>query len=298
MLIFVRADDKIKLVKNNKYLFGIIMIKIITDSSSNFTQEEAKKLGIIVMPLTFIFGNEQYLDGIDMDWDTFYNRMDEEKELPHTSQLTEEQIDSAIKQAKGEIGESDEVLIMPIAAVLSGTTDRCKTVAARYKNVYVYDTRCTTVVLKSLVLEALANADKPVAEVIEILDAYRPKLKIYAVLDTLENLRKGGRLSNVVAIIGNLLKIKPVITFTDDGKVDVISKQFGINKGISYITSKIDKNKIDFTKPVYLIYTKTDKNCELLRAKLNIEFSEKSNICPVIGVHNGSNAAGIVYAEK
>lgn len=271
------------------------MIKIITDSSSNITQEEAKKLGIIVMPLTFIFGSEQYLDGIDMSWEDFYKRMEKEKELPHTSQLTEDQIEQAVQQAKKD---ADEVLIMPIAAVLSGSSERCKAVAARHENVYVYDTRSTTVMLKSLVLEALANADKPVSEVVKILDAYRPKLKLYAVLDTLENLRKGGRLSSVAALIGNLLKIKPVISFTDNGKVDLISKQFGMKKGISYVAEKVDVKKIDFTKPVYLIYTGNDENSEILHAKLGAECSEKSNICPVIGVHIGSNAAGIVFAEK
>lgn len=271
------------------------MIKIITDSSSNFTQEEAKKLGITVIPLTFIFGSEQYLDGIDMSWEDFYKRLAREKELPHTSQLTEEQIESAVAEAKKQ---ADEVLIMPIASVLSGSMERCRAVAARHENIYVYDTKCTTVMLKSLVLEALANVDKPVGEIIKILDGYRPKLKLYAVLDTLENLRKGGRLSSVAALIGNLLKIKPVIALGSDGKVELVSKQFGIKKGISYIAEKVDVKKIDFTKPVYLIYTGNDENSEILNAKVGAKYSEKSNICPVIGVHIGADAAGIVFAEK
>lgn len=274
------------------------MIKIITDSSSNITQEEAKSLGITVMPMTISFGTEEFRDGVDIGFDEFYEKMATSKEFPHTSQLTEEQVEEAVKKVLAESGENDEIIIMPLAAVLSGSYDRCKSVADRYDRVYAYETKCTTVMLKLMVWEALRNADKSAHEVMEILDELRPKLRLYAVLDTLDNLRKGGRLSKTVAIIGSVLKIKPVITFGQDGKVELISKQFGINKGISYICSTVDKNKIDFTKPVYLIYTATDKNSETLISKLGIEYSEKSNICPVIGTHNGANAAGIVYAEK
>ena len=271
------------------------MIKIITDSSSNITQSEAEKLGITVLPLTITFGTEEYRDGVDIDSDAFYEKMSQSRELPHTSQLTEEQIANAIEEA---LKEADEVLIMPIASVLSGSYERCKAVAARYDNVYAYDTKCTTVMLKLMVTEALKLRDKSVAEVVAMLDGLRPKLRIYACLDTLENLRKGGRLSNFTAVIGAVLKIKPVITFGLDGKVEMISKQFGMNKGLSYVTSLVDKDKIDFTKPVYFIYTGDESNSAALFSRLGVEYSEKLNICPVIGTHIGARAAGVVFAEK
>lgn len=271
------------------------MVKIITDSSSNITQEEAKALGITLLPLTINFGTEEFLDGIDIGFGEFYEKMESSKEFPHTSQLTEEQIESAVIKAREE---ADEVLVISLASVLSGSYERCRAVAEKYDNVYAYDSKCTTVMLKLCVLEALKHKDGSAAEIMAMLDGLRPKLKIYAVLDTLENLRRGGRLSNVSAILGSLLKIKPVITFSAEGKVEMLSKQFGINKGISYIGGLIDIKKIDFTKPVYLIYTADDKNSEALLSKLGIEYSEKSNICPVIGAHIGPKAAGIVYAEK
>lgn len=271
------------------------MLKIITDSSSNITQEEARELGITLLPLTINFGTEEFRDGIDIGCDEFYEKMATSKELPHTSQLSEEQIERAVNEVKGE---GDEVLIISLASVLSGSYERCKAVADKYENVYAYDSHCTTVMLKLVISEALKNADKGAVAVMQTLDALRPKLRIYAVLDTLENLRKGGRLSNVSALLGSLFKIKPVITFSVDGKVEMVSKQFGMNKGISHIASLVDRDKIDFTKPVYLIYTADDKNAEALISRLNIEYSEKSNICPVIGVHIGACAAGIVYAEK
>ena len=271
------------------------MIQIITDSSSNITPEEAEKLGISLMPLTIMFGTEELKDGIDIDCDMFYKRMAESRELPHTAQLTGEQIESEVKKA---LNDGKEVLIMPIASALSGSFERCKTVAAKYEHVYAYDTKCTTVMLKALVLEALKNADKSIEEIIKILDELRPRYRIYAALNTLENLKKGGRLSKASAIIGTVLNIKPVITFSPEGKVELISKQFGINKGIKYIVSKVQKDKIDFSKPVYLIYTADSGNSDVLIEKLGIEYTEKLNICPVIGTHIGPDACGIVFAEK
>lgn len=273
------------------------MVKIITDSSSNITVEEAEKLGITLMPLTINFGTKEYLDGVEITCDEFYKKLTEGSEFPHTSQLTEEQVEKAVSE---NLADGDEVLLMPLASVLSGSYERCKLVAERHENVTAYDTKCTTVMLKLCVLEALKMAQNgaTAAEICAALDELRPKLKLYACLNTLENLRKGGRLSSVSAIIGSVLNIKPVITFSNDGKVEMASKQFGMHKAINYIASVVDKNKIDFTKPVYLIYTYNDKNCDVLLSKLGVECTEKSNICPVIGTHIGVDAAGIVFAEK
>ena len=274
------------------------MIKIITDSSSNITPEESKALGIGLMPLTISFGTQEFRDGIDISCEEFYEKMQTGGEFPHTSQLTEEQVEGSVMEAF-ENG-ADEVLLLPLASALSGSYERCKTVAERHDRVYAHDCCCTTVMLKLCVLHALkmANAGAKVHEIIDALKELRPKLKIYACLDTLENLRKGARLSTVTAIIGAVLKIKPVITFSVDGKVEMIGKQFGMNKAIGSVVSAVDKNKIDYDYPVYLIYTQNDKNSDALAGKLGIQYTEKGNICPVIGTHIGVDAAGIVYAEK
>ena len=271
------------------------MISIITDSSSNISQREAKELGIIVMPLTIIFGTTEYGDGVNLDCDEFYKKLTGAKEFPHTAQLSETQIEEAIKEAES-LG--DEIIILPIAAALSGSFDRCREVAKRHEKVYTFDTACTTVMLKMLVLEALNHREKPAGEVVEILRAYRKKLRLYAALDTLEYLGKGGRLSKTSAVLGTVLKIKPVVILAGDGKVELVSKQFGFNRSISYIAEHVDKNRIDYSKPVFLIYTMNDSNAELLISKIGASYSEKCNICPVIGTHIGPDAAGFVYAEK
>lgn len=271
------------------------MVTLITDSSSNITQEEARELGITVMPLTIIFGTQEFRDGVDIDSEAFYKKLIAGSEFPHTAQLTEVQIQEAVEDA---LKRADEVIIMPISSALSGSFDRCVKVAANYKNVYVYDAKCTTVMLKMLALVAVKNRQKRAEEVIKILADYRKRIKLYAVLNTLEYLGKGGRISKTMAMLGNVLKVKPVVTVNDDGEVEVVSKQFGMNKGFAYIAQKVGKQKIDYSEPVYLIYSMTQENSDKLIEKIGSEYSEKSDICAVIATHVGPDAAGFVYVEK
>lgn len=271
------------------------MLKIITDSSANLTRREAEEWGVRLLPLTISFGAREYRDGVDLQAEEFYEKLTKSAELPHTSQLAEAQVEEAVADA---LKEGDEVLILVIASALSGSFERCRAVAARFRKVYVYDTRCTTVMQKMLVAEAVKYADRSAVEVMGLLDELRPKIRLYAALDTLEYLGKGGRLSKTSALLGSLLKIKPVITINTDGKVEMIAKQFGMHKSIAYVASKIEVKKIDDSRPVYLIYTMNDANAEALLKKTGLTYTEKSNICPVIGTHIGPNAAGLVYAEK
>lgn len=271
------------------------MIKIITDSSSNISQEEAKSLGITVLPLSLSFGDEQYLDGIDITAEQFYKKLTEQKDFPHTSQLCETALEEAYANA---LKEADEVLVLPIASALSGSYDRAKVTAEKFNNVYIYDSKCTTVMLKMLVLEALKHSSKSAREVMAILDGFRPKIKLFAALDTLEYLKRGGRLSKTSALIGTMLKIKPVVIINCEGKVELVSKQFGFSKAVNFIAENVDINSIDFTKPVYRIYTMDEEHSLSLLNKIGVKCSDETNICPVIGAHIGPFAAGFVYAEK
>lgn len=271
------------------------MVSVITDSSSNISQEEGLKTGVTVMPLTIIFGNEEYKDGVDITLKEFYEKLVSRKDFPHTAQLGEQQIEEAVKAA---LARGDEAIIMPISSALSGSYERCVQVAQKYENVYVYDTKCTTVMLKMLVEEACRYRELPAAEIIKKLDAFRPKIKLYAIPDTLEYLGKGGRISKAEAKLGEIFKIKPVITVNLKGKVELVSKQFGLNKSINYIAGLIKKEEIDFTRDVYLLYSMNDNNSLALAKKTGGIYSLKTDICPVIGAHIGPNAAGVVFAEK
>lgn len=273
------------------------MLRIVTDSSAEISQKQAAELGIEVLPLTIIFGTEQFRDGIDMMPEEFYKRLVSSSEFPHTAQLGYEELTSLYKDAKEK---GDEVLIMPISSALSGTygwTVR----AARdvgYEKVHVYDGKCTTFMLEMLVKEAVKLRERPVEEVISALDDLRSRMRLYAALDTLEYLKRGGRISKAAATVGGMLKIKPVITVTEDGKIGLIHKSIGMNSALRYISELYLSDKKDANYAVRTIYCMDDSNCLKLRGLVGETPLPPENICPIIGTHIGPSAAGIVYVVE
>lgn len=271
------------------------MFRIITDSSANITQEEAAQLGITVLPLTIIFDGTEYRDGIDITNGQFYDKLTKDGQFPHTSQLTEEAVASACERA---LESGGEVLIMPIASALSGSFERAAAVASRYDGVYAEDFCCTTVMLKILVKKAVELTELPVSEAVEILREYRKRIRLYAALDTLEYLKKGGRLSKTSALIGTMLKIKPVITINGKGEVELVARQFGFGKALENVVRTVKNTGVDLSEPVYRIYTMDGTHSELLFEKLGLQCTVADNICPVIGAHIGPCAAGVVYLTE
>lgn len=272
------------------------MLRIVTDSSSEISQEEAGKLNIEVLPLTIIFGTEQYRDGIDITSDEFYQRLVTSSEFPHTAQLGYDELMTLYTDAKEK---GDDVLVIPISSELSGSYDWAVRAAKEsgYERIFVYDSKCTTFMLEILVKEAVRLRNSSAEEVIAALDELRPRISLYAALDTLEYLKRGGRINKTVAAVGSMLKIKPVITVTDDGRVDLIHKCIGMNAALKYIAERYLADEIDKNFAVRTIYCMDNANCGKLRALVNISDAPFENICPVIGTHIGPRAAGIVYVR-
>ncbi len=272
-------------------------MRIVTDSSAEISQKQAAELGIEVLPLTIIFGTEQFRDGIDMMPEEFYKRLVSSSEFPHTAQLGYEELTSLFKDAKEK---GDEVLIMPISSALSGTYEWTVRAArdVGYEKVHVYDGKCTTFMLEMLVKEAVKLRERPVEEVISALDDLRSRMRLYAALDTLEYLKRGGRISKVAATVGGMLKIKPVITVTEDGKIRLIHKSIGMNAALRYISELYSSDKKDANYAVRTIYCMDDSNCLKLRGLVGETPLPPENICPIIGTHIGPSAAGIVYVVE
>lgn len=273
------------------------MLRIVTDSSAEISQKQAAELGIEVLPLTIIFGTEQFRDGIDMMPEEFYKRLVSSSEFPHTAQLGYEELTSLFKDAKEK---GDEVLIMPISSALSGTYEWTVRAArdVGYEKVHVYDGKCTTFMLEMLVKEAVKMRERPVEEVISALDDLRSRMRLYAALDTLEYLKRGGRISKAAAMVGGMLKIKPVITVTEDGKIRLIHKSIGMNAALRYISELYSSDKKDANYAVRTIYCMDDSNCLKLRGLVGETPLPPENICPIIGTHIGPSAAGIVYVVE
>lgn len=278
------------------------MVRIVTDSSSNITPEEAEELGVTVIPLTVIFGSDELRDGVDITAEAFYDRLARDKNHPHTSQINTAQFEEIFRdaQAKGE-----KLILLPISAALSGT--HAAAVKAKenvgYDGIYVYDTRTTTVMLKMLVLEARRLADREPEEIIAALDDLRSRTELYAMVDTLEYLWRGGRMARGTAMLGGLFRVKPIITIKSDGSLDVVAKAIGTRSAIKNLRKFVNPETIDPDVPVYYIYTVNKDNCERLINEVHPDrhdeyLSDATNICPVIGVHIGPGAVGICFARK
>ena len=152
---------------------------------------------------------------------------------------------------------------------------------------------------------------KEAQEIVTYLEEMRSHIKILAAVDTLEYLCKGGRVSKTTAAIGEMANIKPIVTVSLDGKVDVIGKRLGIketsiltenlDKTISYIWSKMEEFKIDKNYPIYSLFTYGTENCEKLEARFEkngIKASGRLQIGPTIGTHVGPGAFGVCFVEE
>lgn len=277
------------------------MIKIYTDTSANITPEEAESMGVTLIPLSIIFGDKEYKDGFEITAERFYQELERSDTLPRSSQINTSVFEDIFHGAK-ERGET--ILVILISSALSGTYSAALTAKENigYANVYVYDSLCVTVMQKLLVTQALKNADKPPEEVITILDGLRDRLELHAIVDTLDYLHRGGRLKKSTAIVGKLLHIKPLITISKNGTVELYGKTIGSRLAYKTLKKNADADSIDYDYPVYYVYSKISDKCKCLIAEIHPDKPEylggAVNLCPVIGVHIGPNAAGVCFIRK
>ena len=205
-------------------------VKIVTDSGSDMPQARAKELGITVLPLTFRFGNDEYLDGVTMTSKEFYERMEQEPELPKTSQITPYRYSEVFKELTAD---GSDVLYICISSGVSGTIQSATMAASEFDGkVRVFDSRhfCISEALLAEYAKRLADEGKSLDEIYDAVEKARDKVRIIAIFATLENLKRGGRISSTTAFVGEVLSIKPLITITD-GVVDIPGKVRGMKKG-------------------------------------------------------------------
>lgn len=276
------------------------MIKILTDSSCVISQEEAAKIGIDVIPLGVTFGSEAYKDGIDITNEQFYTKLMEGKSYPHTSQPSPQELEEHFAKAKGK---GVTLLVLPLSSKISGTYECAVNVKEKggFDNVYVYDTLCTTIMLEMLVREAAKRTHLPIDELIAYVDDLRKRARLYAGIDTLEFLAKGGRLNTATAAIGSLLKVKPLITISAQGTIDVIGKALGSKKGIRAVSEMVDLSRIDSEYGIRFLYSHNPENSKLLIERMGLtedDIVELTDIGLIVGAHIGPNAYGYVFVEK
>lgn len=226
--------------------------RIIVDSTADLMPEFKSRVHTV--PLTVHFGEEEYIDGVTIDHKTFYEKLIESDVLPSTSQATPDAFAKEFEKAKAA-GEA--AVVITLASQFSGTCQSAMIAAEDYENIYVVDSASAAMGSGILVEQAfrLLDEGKSAKEIAQILEEEKKKIVIVALVDTLEYLKKGGRISKTVAFAGTVLNIKPVLSVTE-GQIHMLGKARGSKQGNNLLVQEIDKaGGIDFTKPVLLGYS-------------------------------------------
>jgi len=278
------------------------MIRILVDSSTDFSMEEVKNKNLYHVPLTISLNGQDYLSGEDLTSDQFYELLTAGEDFPKTSQPSPQAFAQIFEQAK-EKGE--EIICVLLSSSLSGTCQSA-TIAkdmVDYDGIYIVDSLTATIMTRVIVDYGLLliNQGKSANEIAEALNDLKSKVKVAAGLDTLEYLYRGGRLNKAAATIGELANLKPVISVTEEGTVSVIGKCLGKNKALQFILKTLNGKELNTDFPLYTVYAYGSENTEKLEEKLAAEgytISARLQLGSTIGAHVGPGAFGIIYVEK
>ena len=277
------------------------MIRIITDSSANLSAEEAKRMNITVLPFPVIFGSRTYLDGKDLSTAEFYEKLATDPDHPHTSQINVTEFEELFSS----LDKDEETLVILLSSALSGTVDSARKAKENLgcDNVHIYDSLGATIMIKILVYAAYENRDKSAAEVSALLDDIRSRMELYAIVDTLDYLQKGGRLKKSVATIGKIFRIKPIVTVSREGTVELCDKAIGTALALKKVAKRVAASPADPDYPIIYLYSAETSLCRRLTEAISLDNADEAldeavNLCPVIGVHIGPGAAGVCFIRK
>lgn len=277
-------------------------VRIIVDSTVDMAPRYRGRAA--VAPLTIHFGGEELIDGVSIDRRRFYERLVESDELPTTSQASPAVFQQLYEDAK-RAGES--AVVITISSKLSGTYQSACLAAADYENVYVVDSLSAAIGTGILAEYAIgcAEAGMDAVSLAAHLEQKRADICVIGLLDTLEYLKRGGRISKTVAFAGGLLSIKPVVTI-QDGEIALIGKARGSRQGNNLLVEKIHAcGGIDFQLPILLGYTGLSdaflrKYVDDSRAlwEHGTDSLDEALISGVIGTHTGPGAVAVAFFRK
>ena len=276
--------------------------RIIIDSTMDLSPELKSKVSIV--PLTVHFGDEEYIDGVTIDHKAFYEKLVETDVHPSTSQATP---DAFIKEFEKAKAAGEGAVVITLSSKLSGTYQSALIAAEDYENVFLVDSGSVTIGGGILVEYALRllNEGLEAKEIAEKLEEAKERIIIIALVDTLEYLKKGGRISKTVAFAGAVLNIKPVLA-VEDGEINILGKARGSKMGNNLLVQEIEKSGgVNFGMPVLLGYSglsdalllKYIEDSKSLWAG-GLDKMHYTSIGSVIGTHAGPGAIAAAFFKK
>ena len=278
-------------------------VRIITDSAADLPRPCRPE--VTVLPMAVTFGEEQFLDGVDLTHRQFYEKLIEGDALPTTSQINPAQFEEAFRQA---VDAGETVVAILLSSKLSGTCQSARIAAEEFPGrVFVVDSENATIGEQILVLRALSLADQGLdaAAVAGRLEAEKQDIRLVALLDTLEYLKRGGRISPSVALVGGLLSVKPVVA-VERGEVVMLGKARGSKNGNNLLVQEIRKTSgVDFDRPYLLGYTGLeDSLLQKYIADSAALWTEHTDALPIgtiggtIGTHVGPGAVAVAFFQQ
>ncbi len=276
-------------------------IRIITDSTVDIADKYSDLFTVV--PLTVTFGEKDYIDGVTITKQEFYQKLISGPDLPKTSQATPVVFAEVFRKLQEE---GDEAIVITVSSRLSGTYQSACIAAEDFPNVRVVDSKNVSIASGVLAEYALRCAEEGMGldELADHLAKKREEIGLVAMVDTLEYLKKGGRISGAAALAGGVLGIKPVVT-ARDGELAVLGKARGSKKANNLLIEQIRKNGVDFSMPLLLGYTGLsddmlqqyiqDSQCLW---KGHVDDLDCVQLSSVIGTHAGPGAVAVAYFKS
>lgn len=276
---------------------------VITDSASYLTAEQAQQYHITVLPITIIFGMTQYAEGVDITAAEFLSKLNASDKLPTTAQVSMGQMQAAFDQLSA--AGYDEVICVNLSSGITTFYQNLVAYAAQVANIKVYpfDSKIASAGEADLTLLAakMALAGKNAAEILPKLAILRDSINVTLVVDSLTHLLRTGRISNTSAFIGSMLRIKPLLTFDDDGKIVPQGKERTMKAAFNKILSHLEKSIPTYDTPVRIsiVDANNPKALKEWQATIQAKFPNAtiqiSKIGPSISVHTGEKAMAVLW---
>ena len=280
------------------------MVRIITDSAADFEPFELEKWNIACIPLKVMLGDTEYEENVNLSKDQFFSLLASTGDTPKTSQPSPDHLMDLFAEAK-QVG--DEAVYITISSAISGTYQTAVMTCedAESEDCYVFDSRNATGGQRLLVEYAVRLRDegRNAKEILTALETVRDKIVLFACIDTLEYLYRGGRISQTVYKLGTMAQVKPIIRVSEEGAIEVPAKAMGMRKGMDQLVKKLEAQKSAADHKLYVMYTADRTIGQTLAHKvsaLGYDIPEEQiiQVGAGIGSHIGPNACGIVYVAE
>jgi len=275
-------------------------VRVVTDSACDLPQDVCEQLGIEVVPLTIRFGSDEYVDRKELTTEAFWQKLATAAVLPETAAPSVGAFEEAFRALHTE--GADGIVCVNLSATLSATMQSAQLGAKALDGlcpIEVIDSESASMGIGNLVLHAARRAaDGADVQTIanEVVDR-RSRQRLFATLDTLEYLKKGGRIGGARALLGSMLSIKPIISVVD-GAVEEAGKVRTRSKALQFILDKIPEGNVESICVLHSAPDDLKMFIEKVQAKVPGAEMIVGHIGPVVGVHVGPGAIGITWIER